>query len=470
MKQQVLSLVLFTLSLCVFTQESSAQASGVKPELVMYRHNGSSSVSPLPVVSGNILGNLRWKGLTEIGAVRTGASIQSTAKLVAPGVLHANMVFSTSSSNAAPWEPNPRMIITENGLVGVGTMTPLFHFDVEGNTHTSGRFYGRIHFDTDSPTNDAPNTYHDEAYFERKNRSVLGIPAMAGVNDFGGILSLAPGNNAHDHQLFFGQDGIWNRRETANAASWSASWEKLLSSGDIQGTPNLIARFLPPNSPSNKIGDSQIFDDGTDIGIGTVTPDAAYLLTIGGDTRINGQVNASGNAAVGGTTTTNALQVTNNTTTGSLNVVTTSEFSGNVGIGTAPTTFGLDVAGDANFRNRLKIGANNFPGDASYTLSVGGGIMAEEVRVQLQPWPDYVFEADYELQPLAAVEQYVQTNKHLPGVACAAEVAEKGLDVGQTQKVQMEKIEELFLHLIAMEKRINALEAENAALKATQKN
>lgn len=136
--------------------------------------------------------------------------------------------------------------------------------------------------------------------------------------------------------------------------------------------------------------------------------------------------------------------------------------NGNLGVGTTTPGVRLDVNGESNFSQRVKIGAPNFA--TGYLLNVGGGIMAEEVRVQLQPWPDYVFEQDYSLMPLAAVEQYVQENKHLPGVVAAKEVAENGLNLGETQKAQMEKIEELFLHVISLEKRINALEKQNEAL------
>jgi hypothetical protein len=113
----------------------------------------------------------------------------------------------------------------------------------------------------------------------------------------------------------------------------------------------------------------------------------------------------------------------------------------------------------------VKIGANVFPTDASYELSVGGGIIAEEVLVRLQPWPDYVFAPSYELKPLAEVESYIAQQKHLPGVASAKQVETEGLNLGQMQKAQMEKIEELFLHVIALDKEMKALKAENASLK-----
>jgi hypothetical protein len=42
----------------------------------------------------------------------------------------------------------------------------------------------------------------------------------------------------------------------------------------------------------------------------------------------------------------------------------------------------------------------------------------------------------------------------------------QGLELGKITTIQQEKIEELFLHLIEMEKRLKKLEKENQALKA----
>ncbi len=70
------------------------------------------------------------------------------------------------------------------------------------------------------------------------------------------------------------------------------------------------------------------------------------------------------------------------------------------------------------------------------------------------------------MKPLAEVESFIQKEKHLPGVASSKEIAENGLNLGEMQKTQMEKIEELYLHMIAMDKELNALKAENSNLKA----
>lgn len=445
MKKTNLFSALIVLLGCMIAQTSFAQAAGKKPELVMLRYNSTNGgPNPTAVNPGDINGTVKWDGMSAVGAVRTGASIKSITQAVSPGSLTANMIFSTNNGASL----NDNMILTENGLVGIGTLVPTFNLDVVGNTHTSGRFHGRIHFDQLSALNDAPNTYTNEAYFERKQRSVLGVPAVAMANNFGGVLSLAPGGGAHDHQLFFGQDGIWNRRETENNAAWTAAWEKLLSSADIKGTPNRIARFLPPDNPSSKLGDSQLFDDGTDVGIGTVTPDPAYLLTIGGDTRINGRANVSNNLDVGG----NMNIIGNADVNGNSNVDGTQDVTGNTHLKAE-----LEVDGQSNFDQRMKIGATDY--GTGYMLSVGGKVIAEEVRVALQAtWPDYVFDDNAPTPDIKAWEQFIKENKHLPGVPSAREVADAGgIELGENQRILLEKIEQLTLIVIEQQKQIDAL-------------
>lgn len=51
-------------------------------------------------------------------------------------------------------------------------------------------------------------------------------------------------------------------------------------------------------------------------------------------------------------------------------------------------------------------------------------------------------------------------------VASPLSMVEKGLDLGDMATMQQVKIEELFLHLIDINKRLQALETENAQLKA----
>jgi len=84
-------------------------------------------------------------------------------------------------------------------------------------------------------------------------------------------------------------------------------------------------------------------------------------------------------------------------------------------------------------------------------------------------WADYVFDAGYQLPSLKEVEEFIKTNKHLPGVASAKEVEEKGVDVGNNQAVLLKKVEELTLYMIDLKKEIDELKSENETLKGKSK-
>lgn len=100
-------------------------------------------------------------------------------------------------------------------------------------------------------------------------------------------------------------------------------------------------------------------------------------------------------------------------------------------------------------------------------LAVAGNILAERVRVKLQAnWPDYVFEPSYKLPSLQELEAYVKKHQHLPDVPSAKEVAEKGLDLGNTQAILLKKIEELTLIVIEQNKK---LESQESRLKLLEK-
>ena len=101
-----------------------------------------------------------------------------------------------------------------------------------------------------------------------------------------------------------------------------------------------------------------------------------------------------------------------------------------------------------------------------YKLAVAGDIISEEVQVQLQTdWPDYVFEADYDLTTLEETETFIETEGHLPNIPSAQEVAEAGIALGEMNALLLEKIEELTLHLIEQNKQIEQMKGEIEALK-----
>jgi len=94
-----------------------------------------------------------------------------------------------------------------------------------------------------------------------------------------------------------------------------------------------------------------------------------------------------------------------------------------------------------------------------YALSVGGKIMAEEMRIEeVFGWPDFVFEHDYHLPSIEELKRSITSHGHLPGIPSAEDVHAEGIMVGDMQKRQMEKIEELTLYIIQLHERITELE------------
>lgn len=108
---------------------------------------------------------------------------------------------------------------------------------------------------------------------------------------------------------------------------------------------------------------------------------------------------------------------------------------------------------------------NLFP--AGYRLYVKDGILTEKVKVAVTSysnWSDYVFANEYKLRSLDEVESFIKTNRHLPGVSSAEQMVKEGNDLGATDAKLLEKIEELTLYIIQLNKKIARLEAENIAI------
>lgn len=106
---------------------------------------------------------------------------------------------------------------------------------------------------------------------------------------------------------------------------------------------------------------------------------------------------------------------------------------------------------DDSVSGSLRVGgASRFNSD----LRVNGTLYA---NIQSAKIPDFVFSPQYELMPLAKVEEFTQQFQHLPGIPSANEMEKEQVDLVRMNMLLLQKIEELTLHVIRQQKEIDAL-------------
>ena len=104
--------------------------------------------------------------------------------------------------------------------------------------------------------------------------------------------------------------------------------------------------------------------------------------------------------------------------------------------------------------------------DANGNTELRGNLRATKLVVNAQWWPDFVFHSDYNLMPLSEVAKFINTKHHLPGMPSQDSVINIGQDVGEIQKLQQQKIEELTLYTIQQDEQLKAQDARLRELEA----
>lgn len=159
---------------------------------------------------------------------------------------------------------------------------------------------------------------------------------------------------------------------------------------------------------------------------------------------------------------------------------------GKVGIGAANNSYKFNVDGDmhasslslsggitcqgnAQIFGVLAVGSGLYYG-ADGTLTVGSGfsctaagaLKVKSLRVTTTDWPDYVFGGGHRLMPLSEVESYIQANGHLPEVPSAEEAEADGVDLGEMNRLLLQKVEELTLYVIELQKQLDEMKCDRS--------
>ena len=299
-------------------------------------------------------------------------------------------------------------------------------------------------------------------------RTLIASPAK-------GLLVFDTDNNSF---WFYNGTGWVNLSAAATGSLWQMNGTNINNSntGNVGiGTNNPLTK-LTLQTPINALGfqhiggaDSIIVTEGIggiSASIGTSTFHA-FRLNAGGQGRIS--IYPAGEVVVGPNATAPFGNLTVQTLNNSYGISHLGEGGNILATRMGGTSAGIGTFSNTNMRifsggvssifitagtNNVGIG-KDFP---TYKLEVNGTIHSKEVIVDLQNWPDYVFKKNYQLPLLSDVEKFILKNNHLPNIPSAIEINEKGLQLGNTQKKMMEKIEELTLYLIEANKRIERLE------------
>lgn len=379
---------------------------------------------------------------------QTGASLKPFYGYAVNGIESCWTHFDQTSGNWSVNNGGDRFVVNNAGQVGIGTTTPNYFLDIQAGTASralnavsnvvgsSGQIINFERTSVPSSANDivqitvptgSPNDFQFiEADKGGSNRFQVNGDGSVGIGF--STLSTArlnvDGSNPDNKKLY----GVYASADSASTASAAIYGEHSSTTSDSRGVYGKAS-----GGPGLGYG---VYGESGYIGTRGLASATTYTGTAYG---------VYGSAS--GTTAGTRIGVY-----GSASGAATSE--GNWG-GYFPTK---------TYTSEIRVGTTG--GATGFIACIGGKLIAEEVRVELEAsWPDYVFADGYNLMPLEQLKKEINQNKHLPGIPSAAQIEEQGgVDLGAIQTKLVEKVEELTLYIIQLKEQNDKLQATNEKL------
>lgn len=373
------------------------------------------------------------------------------------------------------------MILTKNGFLGIGTMTPADMLEVKGNINISDPSKGLIFGDATLQQTASPwlksgnNTYLD-------NENVgLGVILPTEKLEINGNLKI----NDVNYGIIFG-DGTVQKSAAINS-QWFQNGNDIgyslgnliVSNGNFSfgsagtgitfadGTSLTSASFLQTFVSSQWTNNTNgIHYDAGNVGVGTSAISTAKLcIQSNNENAVQLTATPSNTNSTVFTTFVNAGATGTSETAKAYNLVENGFERMNIyGDGTISINKRANWDGNAHGLKAIIVNeqnGNTGTPQEKFVVYNDGRVFAREIKVSLiNPWPDYVFEKNYHLMPLSDLRSYIFTNKHLPNMKSAIEMKNEGLDMEKTLNKQQEKIEELTLYILQLEERLSNLEGK----------
>ncbi len=110
--------------------------------------------------------------------------------------------------------------------------------------------------------------------------------------------------------------------------------------------------------------------------------------------------------------------------------------------------------------NNGEVGIGTNP-QVGYKLVVDGKIGARGLNLTAAAqWPDYVFDVEYVIVPFEERMKSLKSQKHLEGINTASSIQANGIEVSNTLLALTKHVEELYLYIEQLIKKVEALEKE----------